>query len=86
MIVAFAICFVLIIILCLCGIPEKQNKKEKVKKFHPHCLTVGLADIFFQDFVDANARRGIKINLVRIESDDWEVIYYYTEEKLNATK
>jgi len=86
MIVACVICFILIIIACVLGLPEKWNNAEKVKKFHPHCVTVGLADIYFQDFVDANARHGIKINLVKIESSTYGVVYYYTEEKLNATK
>lgn len=81
-----AVCFILIILVCVWGLPEKWNEAEKIKKFDPHCVTPGLADMFFQDFVDINARRGIKINLVRIESTNWGIIYHYTEEKLNATK
>lgn len=82
---ALVICFVLIIIACVLGLPKKWNEGEKIKKFDPHCLTPGLADIYFQDFININARRGIKINTVRIESTNWGIIYYYTEEKLNAT-
>lgn len=86
MIVACVICFILIIIACMLGLPEKWNNAEKVQKFDPHCLTPGLADIYFQDFVSINERRDIKINLISIKSTNWGIIYYYTEEKLNATK
>ena len=82
---ALAICLGLIIIICVFGLPEKWNDKDRVQKFDPHCITPGLADIYFQDFVRINERRGIKINLVSIKSTNWGIIYYYTEEKLNAT-
>lgn len=81
-----AVCFILIILVCVWGLPEKWNEVEKIKKFDTSCFTPGLADMFFQDFVDINERRGIKINLVSIKSTNWGIVYYYTEEKLNATK
>lgn len=83
---ALAVCLALIIIACVFGLPKKWNDKDRVQKFDPHCLTPGLADIYFQDFVSINERRGIKINLVSIKSTNWGIIYYYTEEKLKATK
>ena len=82
---ALVICFVLIIFVCLLGFPEEWGKAEKIKKFDTSCFTPGLADIYFQDFVDVNARHGIKINLVNIKSTNWGIVYYYTEEKLKAT-
>lgn len=86
MFIALIICFILFLLLYFFDLPKMWSEADKIKKFDPHCVTPGLADIYFQDFVNINARRGIKINLVRIESTNWGIIYHYTEEKLNATK
>ena len=83
MIYALIICFVLIIVICLLGIPAKW---DKIKKFDSGCYTPGLAEIFFDDFIKLNEHHGIKINLVKIESTSWGICFYYTEERIEKTK
>ena len=51
-------------------------KKQKI---------INISDLSHDNFKIACERRGIKINLVSIKSTNWGIIYYYTEEKLNAT-
>ena len=42
----------LVIIFFISFLNRHLKKGEKIKKFDPHCLTPGLADIYFQDFIN----------------------------------
>ena len=88
-----AIWLVAIICVCLLGLPEKWNNqtKDETKIFKARGYGPYSAEWLFDSFVQVNAKYGIKIALVKIEHIEHslsadEYYFYYTEEKLKATK
>lgn len=87
------ICLVAIICVCLLGLPEKWDNQTKdgTKIFKARGYGPYSAEWLFDSFVQVNAKYGIKITLVKIERTEHafsadEYYFYYTEEKLKATK